>query len=168
MGLWGDQRPAKKDTHQKPMNGGRSVQEKPFVVSMPLIKSSVPASTSDTNPDIKTTPSEKKLDARNTMNETKSTCDTSPEHKAQNLPNLLPPLEISNLVTSTSMNLIDDVATHLRGLMKGLHGNLPGAEVRAYDPDRVGLACAVASEINKMLRLKLDVIRTGMKIKDKK
>ncbi len=71
----------------------------------------------------------------------------------------------SDLVKSTSMNLIDSSAEHMFALMKGLHANQPEPEIKSYDPDRVRAACACSDQIAKLMRLKLDVVEVGVKIK---
>lgn len=66
------------------------------------------------------------------------------------------------IVSSVSMNLLDDSAQHLHGLMRGLFANIPGADVRAYDPDRVNSACNCAKQIYSIMRLKLDCIKVQL------
>lgn len=78
---------------------------------------------------------------------------------------IVPKSESTELVKSPSMSLLDDSANHLYALMKGLHANAPEPETRAYDPDRVRAACLCASEIHKLMRLKLDAIRLAKGIK---
>ena len=62
-------------------------------------------------------------------------------------------------VGSQSMNLVDDTAKHLFALMKGLTHNLPDAEIKSFDPDKVNAATNCAKQIYQMMRLKLDVIK---------
>lgn len=71
----------------------------------------------------------------------------------------------SEIIASPSMNLLDESANHMFGLMKGLHANQPPAEIRSFDPERVNSAVACANTIYKIMRLKLDAIKVQRKLK---
>jgi hypothetical protein len=73
-------------------------------------------------------------------------------------------LPTSEMLASQSMNLLDESANHMFDLMKGLHGNQPPAEIKAFDPDRVNSAVACANTIYKIMRLKLDAIKVQEKL----
>lgn len=92
------------------------------------------------------------------MKTTENTCDSSDGLSAQKLPKLVEPYQILSSAESKLANLIDDSVLHLHGLMKGLHANQP-ADVKSYEPARIQSACACASEIHKLLRLKFDVLK---------
>lgn len=60
------------------------------------------------------------------------------------------PLRSSNEGISTSMNLIDESANHLYGLMK---------EVRPRDANDINAVCNIAKQLQNFMRIKLDVIK---------
>lgn len=57
----------------------------------------------------------------------------------------------SGMEPSDSMILIDESARHMLDLMKGLN---------AREPEGITAACNCARQIEKLMRLKLDVLRT--------
>lgn len=64
---------------------------------------------------------------------------------------------------SLSLNLIDDTAQHLHGLMKSVGTkNEDGLNLR-IDPQKINAACNCAKNIHNLLRLKLDVLKEARK-----
>lgn len=68
----------------------------------------------------------------------------------------LQPSSDSNAARLTSMNLIDDSAQHLHGLLKSVGTDDP---IRLRDPRVISAAATCAKQIHSLIRLKLDVLR---------
>lgn len=60
---------------------------------------------------------------------------------------------------SPSMNLLDNTATHLYDLMKGLSQNQPETSIKLFDVERVHAAANCAKNIREIMKLKLEVIK---------
>lgn len=126
---------------------------------MPAAQTSEKSSGLDTKSGTPRTVSPKPVSPPITIETIETGTESSEELKPQKPVKSIERLNNSDLVRSTSMNLIDDSAEHLLALMKGLHANQPASEIKAYDPDRVRAACQCADQIHKMMRLKFDVLR---------
>ena len=77
------------------------------------------------------------------------------------LPNLL---QISEQVKLTSMNLIDDAASHLLESMKSMNTLVKGKGITVVDTvgseiERMNTSCAIASQIKGLMSLKLETIK---------
>lgn len=66
-------------------------------------------------------------------------------------------VETLDVVGSESMSVIDESAKHLLNSMKALTTNLPDSSARLYEPERVTAMCMCADQIQKLIRLKLDI-----------
>jgi|SRR5579884_387653 len=70
--------------------------------------------------------------------------------------------EVSSEATLSSLNLLQDTATHLHTLMKNVTGPLAGDEANPFklpDIDRVNAAANCAKQLYSVMRLRLDAIK---------
>lgn len=79
--------------------------------------------------------------------------------KPETLPSLSNNSENLGAEISASMSLLDDTATHLQGLMKGMTANKPPVEIQVVSTDIMNAAANAANAIYKIKRLKLDAVK---------
>lgn len=142
----------------------------------PILNSKQKKSKEQRNPTVKTRKEEmplsqngpEKIKKHSTKKEekiTKSTETESEKRKTNGKGELIlstdstPQSQNAEMVTCQSMNLLDDTARHLYGLMRGLTTNDPEPHIRHYDPQKVNSACLCAKNIYSIMRLKLDAIK---------
>lgn len=88
--------------------------------------------------------------------------DAPSEEAVTRLPISRDSSEVSREATLNSMNLLDDTAKHLHGLMKSVTGPLAGDEANPFklpDIDRVNAAANCAKQLYSVMRLKLDAVK---------